>query len=819
MIDLECVGCTPEFLKGRFEADPAKRTGTQEEKDKVDVLLNRIRSRIQEGMSRNLNDWHWIYAIDKALDTPFRQFYPRLFGSLDSGDLQTCCNVLQGLNLGNCVTKTKGADGKDAYAVNEENFVILVGLCTSYLKARWAKLMNDRRLSPLLRYEPAKMTTINRTKCEVITDRIQVMADQFSYFDVWKQAAFKMLAYSYSIRFIKEEWYTEEQEKYADADDVERKGKKEDGTNKIKEGDKIKVIVKEGLRYDIPKPNHTYRDLAHGLYTINSDTGCMFGGHWQIVRYRDVKNAGFWNDDKVSLGNGTNPLVDYSSYYFQIYDNAIKVAPPCKPTAEETVPGMVGSTSTDLQAALANQWYNTDHLDQGTLLTYHFEKLVPKDNGLGDYEHPVWFRFVLAGDGCTPLWAAALPASPMIYDGYDADESRAKNASLVMEILPYQYQFETALSQIILSNRQNLSNLTLLNTDVLDTKKDWVAEIAGWGSAIWKKLNIVPASFKTLNRLMQNNSRSQQDMGISLTLPKANIQEQIAVAQFILATLERALGMSNQEIAQTASHEISATETRNLAAATTSRLTFTGTAMDIGRDAWKRQLYCYTMAFGDDDFYGHIPADNTITKEQLDALGFTYVDHDEMAGSEKYRRVRAKKSSLALPLYEFASTRDGEDRSNDSAIAAVMATLVRDLMNNPMMAAAIGPEQGIALANAIAYFAGLPRDFKLRFTGQTVDQQKEEMQAQLKQVVEATLAAADQHILKAITPLLEEVKALKMEVAILMRYTGLAPGPSMGQPPMGNGAPPPMAPQPMAPMMPPDRMMAPPPMEMAPPGM
>ena len=805
MVDLDLVKCDNAFLKGRFAADENQRTGTAAEQEKVTLLLNRIRSRVQEGMSRNLADWQWVYAIDKALDTPFRQFYPRLFGALEGGDLKGCCDIMRGLDLGNCISVTKDKDGKDQYAVNEENFVILVGLCSSYLKARWAKIVNDRRANPFHKYEPAKLTMVNRTKCEVLTDRVQVMSDQLGYFEVFKQAVHKMLAYSVSIAFIKEEWYTETQQRSATVKDALAAGSGENGQPKVKVGDPVDQIEIEGLRYDLPKPNRLYRDLAHPLYTINTDTGCQFGGYWQIVRYRELKNSGFWNDDKISLGNGTNPLVDYSSQYFQIYDNAIKVAPSCRPpTVDDLAIGPAANTSTNLEAALANQWYGTDHLDQGALVTNHFEKLVPKDNGLGDYSHPVWFRFVLAGDGCTVLWGCALPHTPMWYMGYDADESRAKNPSLVMEILPYQYQFETALSQIILSNRQNLSNLTLLNTDVLDDKQDWVKEIAGWGSTIWKKLNIVPASFKRLNRLLQSNSRSQQEMGISLTLPKASLQEQIAVAQMILSTLERALGMSNQEIAQTASHEISATETRNLAAATTNRLTFTATAADIARDAWKRQIYAYLMAFGDDDFYGHIPADNPITQEQLAKMGFTFVDHDQMVGTEKYRRVRAPKKSLALPLYEFASTRDGEDRVSDSAIAAVMATLARDVMNNPMLAQAIGPEQALQWVNAIGYFSGMPRDFKLRFTGKTPEEEKAQAQEQLQQVVQITLQAADQHMMKAITPLVEEVKKQGQQIEVLMRYAGMVPQPP--PPGMVGGPPPGMPPMAGGPMMQPPGM-------------
>src|SRR6185503_18157151 len=152
--------------------------------------------------------------------------------------------------------------------------------------------------------------------------------------------------------------------------------------------------------------------------------------------------------------------------------------------------------------------------------------------------------------------------------------------------------------------------------------------------------------------------------------------------------------------------------------------TFTATAADTGRDAWKRQLYAYLMAFGDDDFYGHIPADNPITAEQLKAMGFTFVDHDALAGTEKYRRVQAKKESLALPLYEFASTRDGEDRITDASIASVMAMLAQNVLNNPMLAQAIGPEQALQWVNAIGYFSGMPRDFKLRFAGKNADEQQ-----------------------------------------------------------------------------------------------
>jgi len=783
MVDLDLVNLTPEFLKARFDADETKQSGTADEKAQVQALRNRIRSRVQEGMSRNLADWTWIYAIDKAWDTPFRQFHPKLFCDLESGNLDNCCKILKDLNLGSLVVTSKDAKGNEVQSIDEEKFQLLVGLVRSYTTIRWAKIVNDRRLTPFFKYEPAKMTAVNRTKCEVLTDRVQVMTTQYSYFEVMKQAVLKTLQYSSCIQFIKEEWHTEYQAKKADKRDVEDAARdlKEGEPPKVKEGDTIEVVEREGLRYDLPHISRTYVDLAHPKYTINSDSGVEFGGYWQIMRYRDVA-TGFWNTSKVSIGTAGNTLVDYNQLYFQTAYNVCKMAAPAAVNATADT-GVAGSPS-DRETQLTNQWYGSEHGDQGVLVTHHFEKLIPADFGLGTYKYPVWFRFVLAGDGCTILYAAPLPHCPMLYAGYDADESRSKNPSLAMEILPYQYQFEQLLSQILYSSKQNLSNLTLINEDILDA--DARSKIEGSGSKLWKRLNIIGASFKRLGKLQQTTSTRSQDMGVSLSLPKQNIAELVNVLKTVLDVLERVLVMSSHEVAQAASHEQTREEVKNIAGASSSRLTFTSTPFDIMRDAQKRQLYAYLMTYGEGDFYGHIPAENEITEEQLEAMGFSYVDNDNMVGKEKFRRVRAKKESVALPLYEFAATRDGEDRSSDAQVATVMATFVRDLLANPMTASAIGPEQAIQLANQIAYFAGLPRDFKLRNTGKTPEEAKAEAQQQLQQVIQIVM----QQTAKEITPLLEHVKQMDVELAAITRHLGIAPPPTNAnteQAPIGPG--------------------------------
>lgn len=784
MVDLkilEARGITREFLRGRLSSDDTARTGTPDEKTAVDRLKARIRSRVNEGVSRNLSDWQWIYALDKAWDTPFRQFHPKLFGSLESGDMAGCCSIMRAMNLGEVVETYKDDKGKDCYRINEDKFLMLVGLTRSYTTIRWAKIVNDRRLTPFLKFEPAKVTNVNRAKCEVLTDRVQVMSTQYAYFDVMKQSVLKMLHYSYCLKFIQEEWHSEEQLRYATAEDVTNQKIAHGSVTEAnpqgtpcREGDLVEFVEREGLRYDLPHPTRVYKDLAHPLYTINSDSGVTYGGYWKVVRYGDVLAANYWNKDRVSLG--TTNLIDTNSLYFQSVYTACTLKYPTAATPNAGAEAGVGAASTDREKQLADQFYGTAHEDQGCLLTHHFEKLIPSEYGLGDYNYPVWFRFVLAGDQHTILYAAPLPSIPMTYLGYDADESRSKNASLSMEILPYQYQFENLLSQIIQSCKQNLANLTLVNRDVLDD--DQIKAIKGIGPNFWQKLNIFGASFKNLSKLFMRSNATAQELGVTLGLPKANIAELVNVLKTILDVLERVLVMSSHEVAQAASHEQTREEVRNIAQSTSSRLTFTATPVDLEREAWKRQIYAYLMTYGDDDFYGNIPAENEITKDQLEALGFTYVDKDDLTGREAFRRVKIKKSRLAMPLYEFASTRDGEDRTSDREVATVMATFARDILNNPMLAQAIGPDQALGMANQIAYLAGLPRDFKLRNVGGTPQQMQEKAQQELKQVADIVLQAAEEKIKQAITPLLDEVKHQQTEIGVLMRVAGLAPSPN-----------------------------------------
>lgn len=815
---LKTHGLTEENLRDWLEGDPLGKQpdkslkavrvaadATEEQRmnaasitERRQGLLNRIRSRCQEGRDRNFANYRHFHALDVAWDAPFRQITPTMVASFMQSNPNDESVYKQIVDWGLTELITETPDPKTpSKTVKSFNFPVffqvLVPLVKSYVTIRWAKIMNDRRLTPFFKFEPVKMTTEIGLKCDVITDRIQIMSLQYGYFDVMKQAVLKMLQYSVCIQFPTKEWDYEEQLRLATDEDVALKKTKLDADGKevpVVAGDEIKVTVREGLGYHLPHPSRTYVDLAHPAYTINYGYGVEYGGYWRIIRYRNVLHSNFWNKEKIALGSVD--LVAGNSLFFNTVYTACQLTVPCA-TATTSPDGNlgaaamgVGAGALDREKEIAVLYYGTEHLDQGVLITEHFEKLIPKDNGLGTYPCPVWFRFVLAGDGCTVLYAAPLPYDPMIYYGYDADESRSKNASLSMEVLPFQDQFSNVLSQIILTAKQNLANITFV--DEAQLTEDAKKKISNLGEGYYRFLNVFGYDSKKAFRGQNRVSDAVQ----SANLPKGNTAELINVLKTILDVLERVLVMSSQEVGQAASHEQTREEIRNITANTSSRLVFTSTPVDIARDSWKRQLYCGLMAYGDDDIYAQIPSEIPLTKDQLQAMGFSYVDKDTATGTYgseatpttgstnrtakiKYVRIKTTKKATAIPLWEISSTRDGDDRIDKERIAVSMATILDKLISNPLTAQAIGPDQAIEMTNAICQLAGLPRDVKFRNMSPNLspEQQQEQAAAEMKQVVDIVLKQVTGEMQAAIEPLVKETSKNSEDIALVMNRLSL----------------------------------------------
>lgn len=792
---LEEHGLTHDNLKKWFDEDPKNvQSLPKEQNDKIIAFREHIRSRVQSGRDWNLEKHSVYHALDLAWDAPFRQVSPTLLQSLmgqdavgaDGKENKDVVEKLKGwgIDLNSVVQDIPDpkVKGKSIKRVNVPAFFqIFVPLVRAYVTIRWAKIINDRRLVPFFKFEPAIDTRKNRLKCDVITSRIEVMSRQIGYFEVMKQSVFQMLHYGVCLQFPVEEWYTEEQlardngeTPAATTDVAEEAGTETASTvepatptttesgNDERTIKTKKIVVKEGIRYHMPHPTRMFWDQAHRLSTFNSDTGCEFAGYWRIMRFRDIYyNESFWNRDLIPLG--TSAWWDKAYTYFQtVYKCSIKFPTP--------VP--MGDETKDRESNLEKRFYSgANNLDHTVMLTEYFEKITPSQWGLGTYEHPVWFRFVVCGDTGTIIYAAPLPYRPIIAYAYDADELREQNASLSLECLPFQDQYSNLLTQYLLTVQHNLTNLTMLDKDQLED--DVIEELKNNWAKRWVRRTVAAFS----GRKAAAAQRTTPQAAFSLAFQPLDSNGIIQAMKIILDTLERVLVMSSMEVAQAASHEQTREEVRHIATQQSARLQFTTTPVDLAGEAWKRQLFEGLMAYGNGDFYAQVPFETALDKKTIEDLGFTVEEQGTDDDKMRERKVTVRvKDKTAISLDSFASTRDGADRINNQESGIALMTFLRDITNSPY-APAIGPDQFVMLANEAAQLIGLPRDVKIvnkMPANATPEQQKAEQQKQLEQIIQMAEQKIAPDVLKALQGPLQELKAGVGEALQASHGTALA---------------------------------------------
>lgn len=769
MIDISVVkkhGGTSEALKKLFSDGP--KSGKNNEQLKP--LYDRISARLSEGITYNIKNSRLYYALDLAWNAPLRQTAQTLLFSLidKKADDKEVVKAITDWGLAHLVTQSADKKTIDLPVF----FNIIIPLCRAYLTIRWARICNDRKNYPFFKYEPQKQTKDNRVKAEALTDRVQIISQQYDYFSVLKQSVFQMLHYGHAWQFPIESWHSEKQLLKGD-----------DGKEK-------ETYVKEGIRYHIPHPSRIFWDMAHRPSTLNSDTGTRFLGYWSLKRWREIEAMdNYWNLDKVSLGR-TDWTTLHPTFFNTVYPCNISVATK----ANANVPGIL-----DREKEIG--FYSRETGDLGIVLTEYYEKVNPKKANLFDYDYELWMRFVVASDD-TIIFAEPLPYIPAVYYGYDSNENQSMNASLTLEILPSQDLISNLLTQYILSAKQNLANLNLLDKDALDLDdekgKTLMAELRNWGEKWYRDLNFrLFSSRKT--RVNQSDIRQAVQSFRFSPLPTDGI---VGSIRQILDLLERTLVMSAQEVAASASHEQTAEEIRVTSGATSTRLEFTSTPVDQGIYAWKRQIYDGLMSYGEEEFYAQLS--HKVDEAALKKMGFTV----EQPWDNEARRMSVKATKSAAALESFASTREGEDRINSAAIADSMSKVLGFLLGNERLLQAIGDDQALSLVNEIVQYLGLPDDFHLRnVAGGLPPQQQlikllEAMQQQiLAQVGEGIKPVADSVIgveknLQAIaaqtqsnSEQLTKQAQLTAQLAKIIHLS--AAGPSLPPPPIDNGPIPP----------------------------
>lgn len=728
MVDIDVLTkhkVTQDRLKAIFTAEDGP--------DKViaDKIRKRIRDRIQNGISYNINNYRHWYACDVAWDVPFRQStYSLVRGMMDKRlSSEDISKALEGVDLSDMVLYYDKSGKQLSGRINQSDvaetkvhaptfFHIFLPLAKAYTTIRAAAIVNSYRQVPLFDYEASKSTPQNRLKSEIITDRVELMNSQYGYFDIVKQAVMHMLHYSVAVLFPAEQWH-----------EVRQRLNVPDDADPTKTTEK-EVVVKEGVRFNVPHPSRVFLDTAYRPSTINSDTGVMYGGYWSIVRASEVASNPdiYWNAQRITTGV-TDWITQSPAFFNTVYSScALRFA---------------DKTSTDRgDRETRTTWYTMADTDKALTLIQYFEKLNPKEHGLGDYDYDVWFRFVIAGDD-TVTYAAPLPYCPMVYFGYDALETRAQNSSMTLEILPFQDHISNLFSQYILTVKQNLTNLTLFDTNQID--KVTIDQIKGLGHQAYSQRNFLPMDMRT-NRMGQNNIAEAFQ---TFTFPIQPTGDLINGVNELLRVLERMLVLSPQELAQTASHELTAEEVRNMNEAKSTRYEFTAGAVDRGIYALKVLLYQGLMSYAEPDLYARLAT--PVSEQDLTKLGFT-VEHSDAQS----KLVKGKKSAVFIE--SFASTRDGDLRTNSPQVAQAMTQLLQSITGNQALLMEVGVPQAITLVNAIASTLGLPRDFRFTPTGANAEQQAQQLQQQVEQLSTKIEQSAVADVASQLKPIFEKQK-------------------------------------------------------------
>lgn len=812
MVDLELLK-----KRGIDKKSLAKKLTGKNLADGPKKLVETLTSQVRVGLEKSWREARVWRAIDDAYDAPMDQTKWSFVQNLSKKKLNaqalteelidfglthllrkycTGCGVPvvnNGTPAGLCstgCTSTSRVERMDLPAF----FDVVVGLIPAYVKMRWAKIFNDRDAIPFYRYDPLKLTLKGKIKGDIVTDRVDMMATQFDYRSDRRQKIFQTLLYGQCLQVIQEEWYKETQVILED-------GKERD------------YIVKEGLRYLFPHPTKYFWDESHRLSTLNTNTGIKHFGHWYLTTWGEIRDdPAYFNQDiiKYTDSDWITAIRAYSNYY------------PCV----TRWPDMSSVKPNEREASYI--YYGTrgteEDEDMSIVLCNAFRCLQPSRFGLGDYDEPVWFRFVMASHD-TVVYAAPMPySSPASAYLYDHDGNRSRNASMATEVAPFQSVISNYFSQLLFSVHQNLTRVVGYNVDMITEQT--IQKMQGLnGERLFRGVHYLPYSGK-------ENTWAQKDITQAFytpNFPQHNIAEIIQGIQTAINILERVLQFSSQELGVAASHEQSATESTIIHQNMGDRLKFSAGFIDDGENSDKRRLYEGIMAYSDDEMFAQVAELNDTSRAALKEMGWE-VEEEAVPGKTK-AGIKGDKSTLRLE--NWASNREGTDRINMAQVGNTMVQLVQAITQNPLVFQALGPQQVIDTFNEVFTYLGLPKDFRLHVAHKVDTTPPEQQAADLqKQVAEIAAKVSSEQIgqfsqmvgEKVIQPMqkglsllvqkaMEAEKMNQVQDAALKEVaTHLAeiehqiapPAPPMMDPGM-------MAPPGMPPGMPPDQSMLPPP--------
>lgn len=770
MIDFRVLSkfrTTNERIREFFTVKPASpeqlATMSAEDQAKLELDIKRRRNFeellagwMSEAVVYSLKNSSMLQAVDIAWDsTPINKFIVPLM-QYAQGRIDTARAVksLRDLPDGATYIKKddKGVETVDLPRFFEVNINLIRSVITRRVAAQTVKY---NQLWPFFKYEPRDQTQVGKLRADMVSQRMDIMADGYDYRHFQTQVTRDMFLYAKSVAFPRCSW---EQDKTITMND---------------NGEMETQIYKEGICWVNPHPSRVFYDNSCALPSLNTDTGCEYVGFWDVARWRDIRdNPNYFNRDRVTYSaESVGWFTAYSTYFSQYFMTVKLPEVPLQNTDTTAMNDRKNNVGLYAPAGMG---------DVAVFLSHFWIKVKPRDWGWGDYPYPIWVHLKVAGD-CTVIYADIMPSSPAAVASFNEHDGRLNNISLAHELMPYQDQLTNLFSQLLECCKSDLFSVGVLNRDVFpDTDEGRRAfnqfEAALRGKNYYATMVLLEASFSKL-----------KDLGIAVTAenifkvvrsaPNTAITALFESISRVIAMADRLQVMSPHEQGQAASHEISATESNAISGSTDTIYNYISESLDEFRSAQKRILFESLIACGSDKV--RLPVSRRYPDSVLKAAGFETAteDEDNTDGPIGFRVALGSKSKLVHD-YIFTS-RDGGSRSANASSATVLVQMLQAIGSlNPSaqnaILSAMGKEKLFETINTIFRLADAGVDMKLDVKPGDSDELMVEDEQQVMQLI--------QRLSQAVAQNTKDIQQL----------TG-------GMPQMQQPQPPPTEPQPMMP--------------------
>lgn len=686
MVDLDVLkqtGTTQQRLREVFTSK--KGSSDYEIRERMQDL---VQSRIHEGIYHSCKNHTLYLSVDLAWDSlPINKFtVPLLQYAQGKINIQTCATKLEDIDP---KLKDQFVEYDDEGSIKDISltrlYEVSVSLIRSYITRRVAaQVSRFSNLFPYFKYAPRGTDMSSKIRSEVLSQRIEIMTEQFDYRHTFAQAIRNMFMYGYSVLFPAEAWTR----------DVHwRKAKDMTGSDTTES-----YVEREGVYFVNPHPTRVIWDNAMPLQGINSNLGPSWIGYWDIVRYGSVKhNHEYWNMNEITYTNSLQGIVNAHRDFFDFYYDPSILAFPSK--KDDFAYQNERTSHTGLYAG--------EDEDKGMFVSNMYMKVNPKAEGLGDYPFDVWLKVVVASDE-TVIYAEWLPSLPAIYGGINQNDDRIANCSMAHELMPYQDQMNNIIYAMLHHMKISMFKILSIDQDALDEDvKDYLVSSLAEDNFYQKPKALFYSGAKSADLgIDPKNIISVVDVSKELS---SGISQSLQSLFQLLNLVERLMILSPQELGQAAEREISATEVSEITNSTNTIYAFISEGIDEMRAAAKKILYEHLVSCSTTEF--NVPVKQRFTAKSIREAGLEIEDTGDQDELPKGRNIVGSPTNL---VHEYLfSARDGAERQRDTQAAQTLGQLVQQILSLPDMAKTLGKERIFNIFNEIFRMSGVGHDLKL----------------------------------------------------------------------------------------------------------